>query len=74
MVNTMNTTSNHHPRIHRWFAAFVIAAWATSIAYIADATGYFMPVILAGVLATAPFILLAVAILFLAAHTLPTED
>lgn len=73
MVNTMNTTSNH-PRLHRWFAAFVIAAWATSIAYIADATGYFMPVILAVILATAPFILLAVAILFLAAHTLHTED
>lgn len=69
----MNTTSNH-ARLHRWFAAFVIAAWATSIAYIADSTGYFMPVILAGILATAPFILLAVAILFLAAHTLPTED
>ncbi|MBD8056920.1 hypothetical protein ICV35_25060 [Rhodococcus ruber] len=70
----MNTTSNHHPRIHRWFAAFVLAAWATSIAYIADATGYFMPVIIAGAMGSAPFILLAVAVLMLAAHTLPAED
>lgn len=72
MVNTMNTTRNHH--LYRAGIGFILAAWTATLAYIAHVTGYFMPVIIAGAMGSAPFILLAVAILFLAAHTLTTED
>ena len=73
MVNTMNTTRNHH-HLYRASIGFILAAWTATLAYIAQVTGYFAPVIIAGALGSAPFILLAVAVLMLANHTVTTED